>query len=51
MTKIQEYPIWYADYEPLPQTPYDYTFWQYSEKGSVPGISGIADMNVELVRR
>ena len=51
MTKLQEYPVWYADYEPKPQTPYDFTFWQYSEKSTVPGISGIADMNIEILKK
>lgn len=51
MRKIQDYPIWYADYEPKPQTPYDFTFWQYSEKSTVPGISGIADMNIQILKK
>ena len=46
MIQLQDYPIWYADYELVPQTPYDFTFWQYSEKGSVDGIEGIVDLNV-----
>ncbi len=51
MTRLQEYPVWYADYEPKPQTPYDFSFWQYSEKSTVPGISGIVDMNIEMVKK
>ena len=51
MTKLQEYPIWYADYEPKPQTLYDFSFWQYSEKSTVPGISGIADMNIQILKK
>ncbi len=51
MTKLLEYPVWYADYEPKPQTPYEFSFWQYSEKSTVPGISGIADMNIEMIKR
>lgn len=46
MTKLQDYPIWYADYETIPQTPYNFSFWQYSEKGSVDGIEGIVDLNI-----
>ena len=41
-------PIWYADYEPLPQTPYDFTMWQYSNEGSVAGISGVVDLDIQL---
>ncbi len=51
MTRLQEYPVWYADYEQKPQTPYDFSFWQYSEKSTVPGISGIVDMNIEMIKR
>ena len=43
MERLSAYPIWYADYEPLPQTPYHFTFWQYSNTGSVEGISGDVD--------
>lgn len=51
MTKLLDYPVWYADYEPKPQTPYEFSFWQYSEKSTVPGISGIVDMNIEMIKR
>ena len=50
MTKLKEYPFWYADYESRPQTPYDFTFWQYSEKASIAGIEGNMDMNIEMVK-
>lgn len=46
LTRLTEYEKWYADYEPLPQCPYDYAMWQYTETGSVPGIEGNVDINV-----
>ena len=46
---LADYPIWYADYEPAPQTPYYFSFWQYSEKGSVDGIEGNVDLNVQFL--
>ncbi len=49
MTKIDDYPIWYADYELIPQTPYKFEYWQYTEKGSVRGISGGCDIDVHFV--
>ena len=49
MEELTEYPFWYADYEDLPQTPYRYEYWQYSEKGQVDGISGTVDMNLRLI--
>ncbi|MCI8294257.1 MAG: lysozyme [Hespellia sp.] len=48
MKALKDYPIWYADYGPIPQTPYDFTFWQYSEKGTVDGIEGLVDVNVQF---
>ena len=50
MKQLQDLPVWYADYEPTPQTPYDFRFWQYSEKGTVPGINGKVDLDVEFIK-
>ena len=49
LSQLTDYPIWYADYEALPQTPYDFTFWQYSNAGSVDGINTAADLNIRLI--
>lgn len=46
---LEGYPIWYADYEPLPQTPYHFDFWQYTNEGSVDGIEGQTDLNIQLI--
>lgn len=46
---LSEYPIWYADYEPLPQTPYMFEIWQYTNEARIPGISGLIDMNIQLM--
>ncbi len=52
---LKNYPVWIANYKytttgacPLmPSTGWSrWTIWQYSDKGSVPGISGNTDMNV-----
>jgi lysozyme len=45
---LAEYPLWIAHYttDTQPRVPSawkQWTFWQYSEKGSVPGISGPVD--------
>lgn len=39
--KIQD-----ADYEEIPQCPYAFSNWQYTESGSVPGIQGNVDLNI-----
>lgn len=47
---LNKYGIWYADYEEKPQTPYHFTWWQYSESASVPGIEGDMDLNIWIRR-
>ena len=49
LNELSDIPVWYADYEELPQTPYDFVMWQYSEKIHVPGIPGNVDGNILLV--
>ncbi len=51
LKKLADYPIWYADYQPLPQTPYDFAFWQYTESGQVDGITGDVDLNIQMIRK
>lgn len=49
MSAIQNYHVWYADYEPLPQSPYAFEYYQYNSRGKIPGVPGYADMNLWLV--
>lgn len=51
LTKLSEYPIWYADYEKTPQTPYYFSFWQYTSTGKVDGISGNVDLDIQFMPR
>lgn len=46
LTKLAGISVWYADYEKLPQTPYDFAMWQYTNEGNVPGIKGKCDLNI-----
>lgn len=46
MSELSEYDFWYADYHDIPQCPYDYKIWQYSESGTVPGINANVDLNL-----
>ena len=48
LEQLSDYTIWYADYEKVPQTPYQFEFWQYSDKGQVDGISGKTDLNIQF---
>ena len=47
---LDQFEIWYADYEPVPQTNYTFTWWQYTETGYVPGIKGEMDINLWIRR-
>ncbi len=51
LEQLSDLKIWYADYESEPQTPYHFTFWQYSESAKVPGISVNADVDLEFVKK
>ena len=51
LSKLKDYEIWYADYSKLPQTPYDFTYWQFSERGIVDGVKGEVDLNVMIEKR
>lgn len=51
LSKLDGIPIWYADYEELPQTPYMFEFWQYSNEGKVSGISGLCDLDIQMLRK
>lgn len=50
MSELKDYKIWYADYEPYPQTPYHFDMWQYTYQGSVDGISGNVDINMQMIK-
>lgn len=51
MNKIDQYAIWYADYRKKPQTPYDFSIWQYTSHGKVAGIPGRVDLNIQFIPR
>ena len=49
MASLSDYPIWYADYVSRPQTPYSFTWWQYSCKARVDGIDTVCDVNIQML--
>ena len=49
LEKLNGYRIWYADYEEFPQTPYDFSYWQYTNEAVIDGISSPVDLNLELI--
>ena len=51
LSYLSDVPIWYADYENKPQTPYNFTTWQYSQAGKIQGINGTVDLNLMIVEK
>lgn len=48
LTKLTEYPKWFAGYNKEFYWPYEYNIWQYSESGRVSGIKGNVDLDLWL---
>lgn len=48
LEQIYQYPIWFAQYADEPDWPYEFTMWQYTESGTVPGISVPVDLNIQM---
>ncbi len=46
LTQLTEYPKWFAGYNKEFYWPYEYSIWQYSEKGRVNGIQGNVDLDL-----
>ncbi len=48
LTQLTDYSKWFAGYNKEFYWPYEYDLWQYSESGSVDGISGNVDLDIWL---
>lgn len=46
LPELTEYPFWLAQYDTEVMFPYRVDMWQYTNKGSVPGIGGNVDLNI-----
>ena len=46
LEELVEYPFWLAMYSTIMDYPYKIDMWQYTDQGTVPGISGNVDMNL-----
>ncbi|MDE6744692.1 MAG: glycoside hydrolase family 25 protein [Lachnospiraceae bacterium] len=44
--QINHYKIWFAFYNDYIYYPYQMQMWQYTDKGSIPGIEGAVDLNL-----
>ena len=48
---IQEFDTWVAEYNTAPRYPYEFSMWQYTSSGEVPGITGDTDMDLLLMSK
>lgn len=48
LDRLADYGFWLAEYGEAPGFFYEFGFWQYSERGSVPGIGGNVDLDLDL---
>ena len=49
-SQLTDYQKWFAGYNKEFYWPYEYSVWQYSEKGSVDGINGYVDFDIWLAQ-
>lgn len=48
VASLEDYDKWFAGYADNLYYPYEYKVWQYSESGTVQGISTIVDLNISF---
>ncbi len=46
LSQLEQYDTWYAEYASWPSFAYAFDLWQYSNTGTVAGISGNVDLNL-----
>ena len=46
LRKLSGLPLWLAEYNSRPGFYYDFSMWQYTEKGHVDGVQGKADLDL-----
>lgn len=48
LTRLESYEKWFAYYDDTPYFPYEFSMWQYTEKGSINGINEDVDLNISF---
>ena len=49
LLELQDYAFWLAEYADTPSFRYQFTWWQYTESGTVPGIETPVDLNLRFL--
>ena len=47
--KFEDYDVWLAQDDPIPDYPYVFSMWQYTKQGEVYGIDGYVDLNISFI--
>ena len=50
LAAIKDYGLWLSEYNDLPTFYYNFSMWQYSDKGKVDGINADVDLNIFINR-
>lgn len=48
LERLEKYDKWLANYAQRPDFPFQFSMWQYDDKGKIDGISGNVDVNMSL---
>lgn len=48
LDRLTDYPFWLAEYHESPGFYYHFDLWQYTHQGSVPGVRGAVDLDLDL---
>lgn len=49
MSKLTAYDVWLSQLQDVPDYPYRFTMWQYTQNASVDGIAGYANLNISFI--
>lgn len=49
MSKLTDYDVWLSQQQDVPDYPYQFTMWQYSNTASVDGIAGYTNLNISFI--
>lgn len=47
--RFEDYDVWLAQEDNIPDYPYVYSMWQYTKQGEVYGIEGYVDLNISFI--
>lgn len=49
LSVLANYGFWFAQYTSQPDFQYRFDIWQYTEGGTVPGVTGAVDRNIQFI--